>query len=70
MKLKYQINAILNLKIFLIIFTFALSNKTFSNEKNWPIPIKTFNFLVDPIFFPFLRIDKLLEKKCGFGNNP
>ncbi len=37
MKLKNQINAILNLKIFLIIFTFALSNKTLSSEKNFVI---------------------------------
>ena len=37
MKLKCQINIIINLKIFLIIFTFALSNKTFSNEKNFVI---------------------------------
>ena len=37
MKLKDQINIYVNLKFFLIIFCFAISNKTFSSEKNYVV---------------------------------
>ena len=37
MKLKNQIRIIINLKLFLIIFIFAISNKTFSSEKNFVV---------------------------------
>ena len=33
MKLKDQINIILNLNLFLVLFIFVVSNKTFSSEK-------------------------------------
>ena len=37
MKLKDQINIIVNLKFFLIVFTLLISNKTFSSEKNFVV---------------------------------
>ena len=37
MKLKDQINIIINLKMFLIVFILVISNKTFSSEKNFVV---------------------------------
>lgn len=64
MKLKDQINIIINLKIFLLVFIFFISNKTFSSEKNFVIatidrsPITYFDLKQKAKLIYFLKYKK------------